>query len=451
MERLEADVCVVGAGLAGLAAAQHLVRAGRHVVVLEARNRVGGRIWNRELADGTVISVGGTWLGEGQDRLFALCQELGLSTYRQYEQGERIMRIDGTNHRYAGLVPNVGLLATLGLGLAFKRLDAMANRLPIDAPWEARGAKTRDSQTLGEWMSSSFNIPSATARSMVGVTMSLLFCTDPAEVSLLGALTLARGGGGFEYYADTRKTETHLVDGGAPEIADRLAARLGAAVKLSSPVRRISQTNEHVEVASDRLTVAARRVIVATPPLLASHIGFDPPLPTTHGHLLRRLVPGAIMRVHTVYEEPFWRADGLCGEAAAPQSQVGVVIDQSPRSATPGILSSYAFGPGALAMGRLAPGERQRVWLRSLAEYFGPRAAAPIAYLETDWSTQEWSLGGMIGHFAPGVLTTYGSALRQPAGRVHWANSESATRMHGLMEGAVRSGEQAAEQVLAGG
>jgi monoamine oxidase len=393
--------------------------------------------------------VGGTWLGKGQTRMFSLCQELGLSIYPQYDQGERIMRLNGTNHRYSGLVPNVSPLAVISLGLAFKRLDALARRLPMDAPWKAHGAKELDVRTLGEWMSSWINIPSSTARSMAWATMSVLFCTDPAEVSLLGALTLARGGDSFEYYADSRQTETHLVDKGAPEIAAQLAARLDTAVQLASPVRRIAQTNDHVEITSDRFTVRARRVIVATPPVLASRIEYDPLLPPMHGHLLRRLVPGAIIRVHTVYEEPFWRADGLCGQVAATQSEVGVVIDQSPRSGTPGILSSYAFGPKALALSRLTPEDRRRVWLRTLAEYFGPRASAPIDYLETDWSAEEWSLGGMIGHFAPGVLTTYGSALRQPVGRVHWANSESATRMHGLMEGAVRSGEQAAEQVLA--
>ncbi|WP_307662225.1 FAD-dependent oxidoreductase [Streptomyces sp. V1I1] len=153
-------------------------------------------------------------------------------------------------------------------------------------------------------------------------------------------------------------------------------------------------------------------------------------------------MPGAVIRVHTVYPEPFWREQRLSGQTLAPQSPVSVTIDQTPRSGPPGVLSTFAFGPGALEMGRLEPKERRDVWLKALAERFGPRAQ-PAGYLEADWSAEPWSLGGMAGRFPPGALTNYGPALRRPVGRIHWANTETATLMHGLMEGAVRSGEPA--------
>jgi monoamine oxidase len=228
-----------------------------------------------------------------------------------------------------------------------------------------------------------------------------------------------------------------------------MAESLGEVVRLSCPVRQIVDDGSGVQILSDVLTVRARRVIVATPPVLAGRIAFDPPLPAGHSHLLQRLLPGAIIRVHTAYPEPFWRAQRLSGQTLAPQSPVSITIDQTPRSGQPGVLSSYAFGPAAMRVGRLGPKERRELWLGALAERFGPQAASPNGYLETDWSAQPWSLGGMMGHFTPGVLTNCGSALRQPVGRVHWASSESATLMHGLMEGAVRSGERAAREVLA--
>jgi monoamine oxidase len=447
MERLQTDYCVVGAGFAGLAAARRLQDRGKSVALVEARDRVGGRVWNRTAADGSVASVGGTWLGKRQDRMFELCRELGMDVYPQYDQGDTVMHLDGVNRRYRG-IPKVDLFALASLGLAFWRLDRMVKRLPIDESWKARGAKVLDSQTLGAWLGSRWNVPSATAQKLIRTTMTTLFCVDPDEVSLLGSLVLARGGGSFEYYVDSAITETHLVDGGAPELAVRLAAKLGDALQLSSPVRLIRQRSAGVEVVSDRLTVDARRVIVATPPLLASRIEYDPVLPAAQTQLLRRMLSGSIVRGITIYDEPFWRNDGLSGMSVAPDLPIPVALDQSPRSEKPGILSSYMFGPQAVRAAALDPAERRDVWLRALAARYGSKALSPRAHLETDWAAQEWSLGGMIAHFAPGVLTNYGHALREPAGRIHWAGSEYATEMHGLMEGAVRSGESAADQVV---
>ena len=447
MQRLRTDYCVVGAGFAGLSAARRLRECGKSVALVEARDRVGGRGWNRTAADGSVVSVGGTWLGQRQDRMFDLCRELGVAVYPQYDRGDTIMHLDGRNQRYRGN-PKVDLFALASLGLAFWQLDRLVKRLPIAEPWEASGARALDSQTLGAWFGSRWNVPSATAQKLIHTTMTTLFCVDPNEVSLLGSLVLARGGGSFEYYVDSTITETHLVEGGAPELAVRLAAKIGDALHLSSPVRLISQSGTGVEVVSDRLTVDARRVIVATPPLLASRIEYDPALPAAHAQLLRRMLSGSAVRGITIYDEPFWRNDRLSGMSVAPDLPVPVALDQSPRSGKPGVLSSYMLGPQAVRAASLEPPERRDVWLRALAARYGPKALSPRAHLETDWAAEEWSLGGMIAHFAPGVLTNFGHALREPAGRIHWAASEYAMEMHGLMEGAVRSGERAADEVV---
>ncbi len=449
MTSLRTDVVVVGAGLAGLAAARALRKAGCDVVVLEARDRVGGRIWNRRLDDGTVLSAGGTWLGAGQHRMFALCDELGLETYPHSHAGSKILRIGGRNHRYAGLAPGIGAFALASLGVALKRLERMAMSLPLDRPWDAPKAHRLDAQTLGAWIEARRNVPSADARELLATTMTLLFSVDPREVSLLGALVLARGGNGFEYYIESTKTETHLVDGGVPEVATRMGAALERSLHLGCPVRCIRQDDRGVEVVSDNVRVTAGRAVVAAPPPLAARIDFEPALPPAHSALLARMLPGTMIRVHTVYPEPFWRADGLSGEAASVGSLLPVTIDQTPRVGRPGVLSSYAFGPGAIRAAAMSAEARRRSFLGALAECFGGRAAEPAHYLETDWQAEPWSLGGMIGHFVPGALTSFGTALREPAGRVHWAGAERATEMHGLMEGAVRSGERTAADVLA--
>ena len=231
-------------------------------------------------------------------------------------------------------------------------------------------------------------------------------------------------------------------------MADRLAGALGDRVRLDRPVRKIGQTDDRVEITADGTTVTARRAIVATPPVVASKIEFDPPLPPAHANLLRRYVPGAVIKTIISYEEPFWRGDGLTGETVAPESPVPISIDQSPLGASPGVLTSFAVGANAHELAGLTPERRREAWLKELAKRLGPKALAPSAYLETDWSAQPWSLGGMIGHLSPGVLTSYGPAIRAPAGNIHWAGSERATALHGLIEGAVRSGERTADEIL---
>jgi monoamine oxidase len=462
MQHLEADVCVVGAGFAGLAAAHALRARDRTVVVLEARDVVGGRVKGKVFSDGTPVSVGGTWLGKNQTRMFDLVRKVGLGVYPQYEGPDEdhpadvILRLDGHNSRYQGLTPGIGLWGLASLGAAFEELNETAATLPLDRPWEAPDAARLDAQTLGEWVSSEWNAPDRKAREMLRTMVTMLFSTDPAAVSLLGSMVLARGGGddGFAYYADPANTETHLIEGGgAPEVARRLGEALGDSLRTSTPVRRITHSDEGVEVVGDGVTVRAKYVIVTAPPVLAAQIDYDPPLPDAYGQLMQQMPPGAIFRVVTEYATPFWRGQGLTGQTVAPQSPVPVTIDQSPRPDDDGlpprgILSSYAVGAQAIEMARMDPGARRALWLAEIASRLGDEAADPIDYTETDWSAEEWSRGGMIAHFPPGVLTSCGSVLHEPHGRIHWAGTERATRMHGLMEGAVRSGEQAAELVM---
>jgi monoamine oxidase len=451
MRSVKAHTCVVGAGFSGIAAARRLQDAGVDVCVLEARDRVGGRVWEREMEDGTAVSVGGTWIGEGQDRVLSLCRELGVKPYPQFGEGELIQRLRGKNIRYTGVVPRAGPFALAAIGLALFRLDRLTNRVVREQPWATRGARRLDSMTLASVIGSPWAVPSRTAREMLEAVFGLLFCVDPAEVSLLGSLVLAAGGGSFQYYMDSKQTETHLLDVGTAGLVARFAQPLGERLELSCPVRRVGQLDGGVEVEGDRVSVRAQRVIIATPPLLASRIEYDPPLPQPSAHLLRSYAPGAIIRGVATYDEPFWRADGLTGETFAPGSPVIVSIDQCPADASMGILSGYAVGRDAIRLGALEPQERRRLWLDELAKRLGPKARAPRAFLDVDWSAEQWSLGGMIGYLPTGVLTAYGEALRQPVGRIHWGASERAVEMHGLIEGAIRSGERAAEEVLAAG
>ncbi len=444
----EVDCCVVGAGFAGLTAALRLKQAGRSVAVLEARDRVGGRTYTEVLADGSWVDRGGAWIGPGQDRVYALMREFGVPAYKQHVEGESMMIVDGKQHRYAGTIPwTVSPWATANLGVGLIKVRQMCRSIPVAAPWEARKAAEWDQTTLAAWLEK--NVWSESARGMLDLALAGPYTSAASEVSLLWMLYQMASGGGPEFVVSSRDgSQDARPVGGMGAIYGPLAAELRDAVTLSQPVRSIEQ-GDGVTVYSDDLRVHARRVIVAVPVAIASQISFDPMLPVDRSLLHQRMPSGAIVKVSVIYDEPFWRAAGLSGQSAAPGSFAGLTIDACTDTGTPGILCVIAEGPAARRLGRLDPGDRKAVILGELVDRFGERAGAPIGFHEQDWTVERYSGGGMISHAPTGVLTQFGRALREPCGRIHWAGTESSAVMCGWVDGAIRSGERAATEVMA--
>jgi monoamine oxidase len=231
-------------------------------------------------------------------------------------------------------------------------------------------------------------------------------------------------------------------------MANAMAADLGPALCLQTPARAISQDDSGVVVHGDGVTVRARRTVVAIPPSLAAGLRYDPPLPTDKAQLLDRMPAGSVFKAIAVFDDAFWRADGLSGETVGADSPIEMTLDASPPSGSPGLIMGFAFGPHARRLGTLAPDERRRTVLAEMARRFGPRTTAAADYVDHEWADEEWSRGGMMAHLGPGVLTQYGHALRAPVGRIHWAGTETATVSHGTIDGAIRSGERAALEVI---
>ncbi|MGH7789006.1 MAG: flavin monoamine oxidase family protein [Candidatus Binatia bacterium] len=447
-ERMEVDVCVVGAGYAGLTAARRLAQAGKSVVVLEARDRIGGRIWTFLLPDGSPVDRGGGWLANRHDATLKLASEVGVSTYKTYVDGYHLLVGEGRTRRYRGLIPKISPAAILTIFLAQVKLDRMANRLPIEAPWTAARAAEWDARSVA-WFLERSGIRTTMARDLFDAVIRGLFCGDLHQVSFLNLLMLIRASGGFNTLVSiTGGYQENLVVGGAGSIARRMADDLGAAVRLNTPVRAIAQRSDHVVVEGAELTVSARHAIVAVPPALALEIAFDPVLPQDRLTLYRHSTAGPETKTLLVYDEPFWRAGGFSGQSAGPQSASEVTIDASPAAGTPGVLASFTFGPIAERCDALDAGERRRLVLAAMVERFGPRAGAPSALIETAWWKEPWTRGCSMAHWSPGILTRYGPLLRQPFGRVHWAGTETATISYGSIDGAVRSGERAAGEIL---
>jgi len=437
------DVIVIGAGMAGLKAAQELVAKGHSVVVLEAKDRVGGRL-KRSDAAGTVGDVGGQWIGAGHDVLLAEGKRLGVETYAQYETGKTVLQLLGKLVHFTGAVPKMPLLALLELARLQRRWDREMKTVPADAPWTAPKAKEWDGETLESWIVR--NIHTAAAREFARLVPRGAWAAEARQVSYLWFLEALRSGGGLDYLMAVKGGALDAkFKGGMQQIAQRLAEELGDRVVLGAPVQRVVQDGSGVRVVTAKGEFAARFLIVAAPPANAGRIAFDPPLPASRDGLQQRMPAGAIIKVIVAYREPFWRTSGFSGQVASDDDALGIVMDDAREDGTATLLC-FIEGRHALEWSAAGGDARKRRVIESLIRFFGPQAADYVGYDDNDWLIEPYT-HGYVGSMPPGVMTRFGHALREPCGRIHWASSETSVEWAGYIEGALRSGIRAATEV----
>ena len=448
------DVVVVGAGLSGLAAARRIAAAGRSVLVLEARDRVGGRLLSVPIGGGRMTEVGGEFVGPTQDRILALAKAVAVATFPTYNEGSNVLIAGGRRTLYPadpGVPGDPDAAAAL---IASLQLDEMAKRVPVAAPWRARRAPEWDRQTLEDFKRA--RISTARGAALFDTACEAVWGAEPRELSLLYVLAYVAGAGNartpgsFARLIGTpRAAQERRLVGGSQLIAERVAERLGRRVLLEAPVRRIVRDADGVQVSAGGMTVRARRAIVAVPPVLAAEIRYVPALPASKRAILRAMGPGSLSKAEAVYPRPFWRDAQLSGQAVSDVGIARSVFDNSPPDGSVGVLFSFIGGARHREWEALAPAVRRARVLEDFVRFFGDAAGSPVQYLEHDWTRERWTRGCPVGHLAPGVLRRHGPALRQPTGRLHWAGTETSDYWLGYMDGAVRAGERAAVEVLA--
>jgi monoamine oxidase len=441
-------VVVIGAGLAGLAAARRLKARDVSVIVVEARDRVGGRVHNHDIGEGKVVEVGGQWIGPTQDRLAALAKELGVDTFPTYGQGENVMEYGGSLRRYSGPIARINPLVLIDVERAQRRLNRLARAVPLDAPWEAPNAARLDGQTLATWMRR--NLATKPGRMLLELGVEAVWAAQPEDMSLLHVLFYIHSAGSLEMLFGTEGgAQQDRFVGGSQRVPIRMAEELGEErLVLGAPVRRIEHSQDGVTVHADGNELRGRRAIVAVAPTLAARIAYDPPLPGYRDQLTQRMPLGTVAKCMAIYDEPFWRAEGLSGQGTSERGPVRLTFDNSPPDGSPGVLLGFLEGRRARALGRLPEEERRTAVIDCFTRLFGPRAATPDAYVERLWAEEEWTRGCYGCHMPTGAWTNYGPALHPPLGSLHWGGAEYAHVWNGYMEGAVRSGEAAATEVV---
>jgi len=452
----QVDAVVVGGGISGLVAAREAARGGADVLLVEARDRVGGRVLNHRLTSGEVVEAGGAFVGPTQDRILALAEELGVATFREWNNGRSVYvsRLTGRLEYYGTVPPDPTILADAALLIA--RIDAMAAEVPVDAPWSHPRAAEWDRVTLGAFIRRNA-LNAGGVENVIKAWTQPGFGADPSELSLLFVLWYVACSGNesdvgtFSRSSDTAggAQERRFV-GGSQLVPLRLAEQLGDVVALRAPVTRVDQHDGGVVVHTGRGVVRAKRVVVAAPPPTVLEIDWRPGLPSARRRLLEHSEMGRLMKCDAVYDRPFWRQDGLNGFGINDTGAARAVFDNSPPDGLPGVLLAFVGGSTWQRYGVLPLAERRQAVLQGFARMFGPKALRPVEYTEHDWTKERWTQGGPTAFHAPGSLVELGAEVRRPFGRVHWAGTETSTYWTGYMDGAVRAGERAAAEVLQG-
>jgi len=451
-------VIVVGGGQSGLVAARNVLSGGHSVIVLEARERVGGRIWGHELKPGVVVERGGTFIGPTQDHLAALASELRVGTFPVYDSGNAVYYVDGQRTTYSdagplgSAPPDPTILADLASVVG--TVDEMAATIDVNAPWTHPQAAEWDAMTFEAFVAQ--NSTTSRFRELATTVCRPIFGCEAHEISLLYTVFYVAASGNetnigtFQRNFDTRNgAQQDGFVGGSQRIPETIAAHLGERVHLGQPVRRITQHAGTVEVHTDHLTARGKRVIVACAPALADRIACEPGMPAQRDHLTQREPMGQLVKVTAIYDKPFWRAQGLTGQTVSLDGLASVTFDDSPQHGGLGALLAFVGGDSARSYLAMGTHEREASVLGDLANYFGPKARQPRQVIETLWPEEVYSRGCPVGLGIPGTLSAYGPSLREPVGSIHWAGTESSGYWNGYMDGAVRAGQRAATEVLA--
>ncbi|KAL6251462.1 hypothetical protein RBB50_001671 [Rhinocladiella similis] len=447
------DVIVVGAGFSGLAAARRLVSAGKSVIVVEARDRVGGKVYDKKAANGALFELGAAYIGPCQDRIIALAAELDIGTHLNYSIGQSVYYNEGSRVTYDASNLPIGADGLGELGEAFHAIDSMAQKLDVQKPWCHPESRSWDSVTLASWMQT--RIKDTNAYKVFQASIRALLSAEPEDVSLLQFVVYVSRAGNetnpgnlARLMGTTDGAQECRLDGGPQLIAIRLARTLGKIVKLRSPVTRIDLQGGIYKVSGANFSARSSSVIMALAPPLATRITYNPPLPAPRDQMSQRMPMGSLGKAIATYSSPFWREEGLNGHAVGVSGcTVQTTFDCSPKDGSSGAIIGFLEANEMRRLDSASEEDIQKLVVEDFVKFFGPKARNVKEWIIFRWDLEEYSRGGHFALCPPNVMTQFGETIREPIGNLFFAGTEASHYWAGFMEGAIRAGESAADQV----
>jgi monoamine oxidase len=324
-------------------------------------------------------------------------------------------------------------------------VDDLAKTIDPVTPWTHPDAARLDSITFAQWLRE--NVENDSIRRFLASEVASVPSASPEEVSMLHLGWLIHACDSIDALFGPAQAER--VVGGTQTVARKVAEKLGPAIRLGTPVRKISWNDKGATVHSDGFSVAARQVIVAVPPNLAGAMEYEPSLPVNRTQITQRWPQGLVIKVAMIYDRPFWRDAGLAGTSYDHMSLISETADSSnPESISKaGVLTGFVYSHNARKASLMTPEERKKTLLGEMGKRFGEKALTPEHYHESNWSMDQWTRGCFTGFLTPGATSLLGPAMRAPVGPIHWAGTETSIHWPSFIDGAVKSGERAAGEI----
>ncbi|MDE5414506.1 flavin monoamine oxidase family protein [Alkalihalobacterium chitinilyticum] len=438
----EVNVVIIGAGLSGLTAAFELKKQDISFTILEARDRAGGRIYSLK-EDHFGLDLGAQWISTHHEKMKRLIAEYDLETISTSQKGKTIYEQRGRVKEVNGFLPPVSRLALMDLFKVKRKINHMIKQLPDEAPWNSELGQSLDQITMQDFVNASMFTDEGKIHFTLLAEEEL--STKMYNVSALDVFWFLKSAGSVNKLLSA---EQYWIREGASSLVESMAERLEDYIEYNRPVEEVKYDsyNEAV-VSSGEKQWKAKKVIITVPPNITGNIKFDPELPKARTALQKESDFPFVMKMVVVYDKPFWREAGLNGSLFSDQGPISLTMDSSPKDQRFGVLTILIGGENAQIYSKMGQEYRRNETIKTLVRFFGEKAGTPIQVYEKDWSEDKWTRGGYGSHFPPGTLTKYGNALTEPVGPIHWAGSETATKWRLYMEGAVQSGQRAAEEV----